>query len=217
LLALALALAALFAPPAGAQTRIGYVDSGRIWNEFKLAQEAQQRFDRQVQGWRDEAAEKEKVVTDLRKEVRDQSPVLSSLKRQEKETALQRAISEYETFIQEVWGTNGRATQENARATDEIVALVRRAVEKIAGSKGIDLVFDAASGSSCMRTRISTSRTKCWRSWPRTPPPAPTRFGRAPHEYAYAGRTRLRAGRNRDRGRLHRHPRGCRDPRGATG
>jgi Skp family chaperone for outer membrane proteins len=72
--------------------------------------------------------------------------VLSSLKRQEKETALQRAISEYETFIQEVWGTNGRATQENARATDEIVALVRRAVEKIAGSKGIDLVFDAASG-----------------------------------------------------------------------
>ena len=144
--ALGLALSALFAVPAGAQTRIGYVDSGRIWNEFKLAQEAQQRFDRQVQGWRDEAAEKEKVVTDLRKEVRDQSPVLSSLKRQEKETALQRAISEYETFIQEVWGTNGRATQENARATDEIVVLVRRAVEKIAGSKGIDLVFDAASG-----------------------------------------------------------------------
>jgi outer membrane protein len=146
LFALGLALAALFAPAARAQTRIGYVDSGRIWNEFRLAQEAQQRFDRQVQGWRDEAAEKERVVTDLRKEVRDQSPVLSSLKRQEKETALQRAIGEYETFIQEVWGTNGRATQENTRATEEIVTLVRRAVEKIAGSKGIDLVFDAASG-----------------------------------------------------------------------
>ena len=146
LLAAGLALAAGFAPPAAAQTRIGYIDSGRIWNEFKLAQEAQQRFDRQVQGWRDEAAEKEKVVTQLRNEVRDQSPVLSALKRQEKETALQNAISEYERFIQEVWGTNGRATQENARATDEIVTLVRRAVEKIAGSKGIELVLDAASG-----------------------------------------------------------------------
>ncbi len=146
LFAAGLALTALFALPARAQTRIGYIDSARIWNEFKLAQEAQQRFDRQVQGWRDEAAEKEKVVQDLRKEVRDQSPVLSSLKRQEKETALQRAISEYETFIQEIWGTNGRATQENGRATEEIVTLVRRAVEKIAGSKGIELVLDAASG-----------------------------------------------------------------------
>jgi outer membrane protein len=146
LLAVLLALAALHATPAGAQTRMGYIDSGRIWNEFRLAQEAQQRFDRQVQGWRDEAAEKERVVTELRKEVRDQSPVLSALKRQEKESALQRAISEYESFIQEIWGTNGRATQENARATEEIVALVRRAVEKIAGSKGIDLVLDAASG-----------------------------------------------------------------------
>jgi len=146
LLAAGLSLLALFAPAAGAQTRIGYVDSGRIWSEFRLAQEAQQRFDRQVQGWRDEAAEKERVVAELRKEVRDQSPVLSSLKRQEKETALTRAIGEYESFIQEVWGTNGRATQENARATDEIVLLVRRAVEKIAGSKGIELVLDAASG-----------------------------------------------------------------------
>ena len=145
-LAAALALLLTFVSAALAQTRIAYVDSGRIWNEFKLAQEAQQRFDRQVQGWRDEAAEKERTVRDLRKEVQDQGPVLSALKRQEREAALQRAISEYEDFIQQVWGTNGRASQENARATEEIVALARRAVEKIAGSKGIELVLDAASG-----------------------------------------------------------------------
>ena len=144
--AAAAVLATLLAGPAAAQTRIGYIDSGRIWNEFKLAQEAQQRFDRQVQGWRDEAAEKERVVKQLRDEVRDQSPVLSQLKRQEKDTQLQRAISEYESFIQDVWGANGRATQENTRATEEIVALVRRAVEKVAGSKGVELVLDAASG-----------------------------------------------------------------------
>src|SRR5689334_23467114 len=68
---------ALFVTPVAAQTRIGYIDSARIWLEFKTAQEAQQRFERQVQGWRDEAAEKEKVVTNLRKQVQDQSPVLS--------------------------------------------------------------------------------------------------------------------------------------------
>ncbi len=129
-----------------AELRIGYIDSSRIFLEYKDAQEAQSRFDRQVQGWRDEAVEKEKVVQQLRQEVRDQAPILSALKRQEKEAALQRAISEYETFIQEIWGPQGRASQENTRATEEIVTQVRQVVEKIASQKGLELVFDSASG-----------------------------------------------------------------------
>lgn len=134
------------ATTAGAQVRLGYIDSGRIWTEYKDAQEAQQRFERQVQGWRDEASEKEKTVTQLRNEVRDQGPVLSALKRQEKESARDRAISEYENFVQEIWGPNGRAAQENSRATEEIIQQVRRVVEKVAGSKGLEMVLDATGG-----------------------------------------------------------------------
>ena len=142
----ALLLAACAAVPARADVRLGYIDSARIWVEFKDAQEAQQRFERQVEGWRDEAAEKEKAVNNLRKQVKDQSPVLSALKRQELDSSLQKAISEYEKFVQDVWGQDGRASQENARATDEIVNLVRRAVEKVAGQKGLDLVLDVTGG-----------------------------------------------------------------------
>src|SRR5580765_9056195 len=90
----------------------GYIDSARIFSEYTTAKEAQQRFDRLVQGWREEASEKEKAVNQLRQEVRDQAPILSALKRQERETALQRAVNEYESFLQEVWGPNGRAAQE---------------------------------------------------------------------------------------------------------
>jgi outer membrane protein len=140
------ALALLATPARAVEGRVGYIDSARIFLEFKDAQEAQARFERQVQGWRDEAAEKERTVSELRKEVRDHSPVLSALKRQEKETALQKAISDYEAFVQEVWGTNGRAAAENGRATDEIIALVRRAVEKLAAQRGVELVLDATSG-----------------------------------------------------------------------
>src|SRR6185436_20820230 len=88
----AVALAALLGgvmTARGADLRMGYIDSARIFIEWKDAQEAQQRFDRLVTGWRDEALEKEKVVTQLRQEVRDQSPILSAMKRQEKEAALQ--------------------------------------------------------------------------------------------------------------------------------
>lgn len=144
LLAAALLLAATIA--AAADLSVGYIDSSRIFLEYKEAQDAQQRFDRLVQGWRDEAAEKEKLVTQLRGEVRDQGPILSALKRQEKETALQRAVTDYENFIQEIWGPTGRASQENERATSEVVQQIRSAVEKVASQKGLTMVFDSTSG-----------------------------------------------------------------------
>jgi len=136
----------VLAAPARADLRVGYIDSARIFQEYKDAQEAQQRFDRQVQGWRDEAAEKEKVANQLRAEVRDQGPILSALKRQEKEEALQRATAEYERFVQEVWGPQGRAATENERATGEVVAQIRSAVEKVANDKDLNLVLDSAGG-----------------------------------------------------------------------
>ena len=145
----AAALAAVLAGAAAANAadlRMGYIDSARIFIEYKDAQEAQQRFDRLVTGWRDEALEKEKAVQQLRQEVRDQSPILSAMRRQEKEAALQRAVSEYDSFIQDVWGPSGRAATENERATGEIVQRIRLAVEKVASQKGLEVVLDAASG-----------------------------------------------------------------------
>lgn len=143
---LAAALLAVAVPVGAAEVKLGYIDSARIFQQYKLAQEAQQQFDRKVQGWRTESAEKEKAVTALRQELRDQGPILSSLRRQEKEEALQRSISEYERFTQEIWGPQGRAAQENDRATQEIVQQIRSAVETVAGGEALDLVLDAAGG-----------------------------------------------------------------------
>jgi Skp family chaperone for outer membrane proteins len=144
----AVVLLAAAAPRAFAASdlHVGYIDSARIFQEYKDAQDAQQRFNRQVDGWRDEASEKQKAVDDLRKEVRDQGPILSAMKRQEKEESLQRAISDYDRFVQDIWGPQGKATQENERATSDVVARIRVAVEKIAGNKGLNLVLDSAGG-----------------------------------------------------------------------
>jgi outer membrane protein len=133
-------------PAQAADLRVGYIDSIRIFQEYTAAKDAQARFDRQVQSWRDEASEKEKAVNQLRAEVRDQAPILSALRRQEREEALQKAISEYEGFVQEIWGPQGRAQQENERMTGEVVARIRGVVERLAGDKGLTLVFDSAGG-----------------------------------------------------------------------
>jgi outer membrane protein len=144
--ALVMVLLGVPAAVPAAELKIGYIDSSRIFQEYAEAKESQARFDRQVQSWRDDAAEKERQVKQLRDEVRDQSPILSALKRQEREEALQRATSEYEKFIQDIWGPNGKAAQENERATGEVVAQIRAAVEKIASGRGLELVLDSAGG-----------------------------------------------------------------------
>ena len=145
-LLLSLGAAVLVAWPASAQVKLGYIDSARIFQEYKPAQEAQAQFDRTVQGWRAELAEKEKTVSTLRTEMRDQGPILSAVRKQEKEEALQRAVSDYERFIQDIWGPQGRAAQENERATSDVVAQIRAAVEKVAGGRGLELVLDSAGG-----------------------------------------------------------------------
>jgi outer membrane protein len=142
-----LALGLLLAPAGrAADLRIGYIDSARIFQQYKVAQEAQAQFDRKVEGWRAQSVEKENQIAQLRAEVRDQGPMLSTLKRQEKEEALQRAISDHERFLQQIWGPQGRAAVENEQATGEVVTQIRSAVEKIASQKGLVMVFDSASG-----------------------------------------------------------------------
>lgn len=133
-------------PGRAAELRIGYIDSARIFQEYAVAKDAQAQFDRKVEGWRAQSAEKENLVTQLRAEVRDQGPILSTLKRQEKEEVLQRAISDYERFLQQIWGPQGRAVQENEQATGEVVVQIRTVVEKISSQKGLAMVFDAAGG-----------------------------------------------------------------------
>src|SRR3989442_5010616 len=129
-----------------ADVRIGYIDAAGIFQEYRVAQDAQAQFDRKVEAWRTQSAEKESQVNQLRAEVRDQGPILSTLKRQEKEEALQKAISDYEGFLQQIWGPQGQAVKENELATGVVVAQIRSVVEKIATQKGLMMVLDAASG-----------------------------------------------------------------------
>jgi len=143
-------LAALFllASPASAQNvRIGFIDSQRIFNEYKAAQEAQDRFAREIQSWRTEADDRRKQVEDLRNELKDQDPMLSESKRLEKESTLQKAVSDYDRFVQDFWGPQGKVQRLNDEITREVIGKVRDAVELLANREGYDLVLDAADGN----------------------------------------------------------------------
>ena len=142
-----LACAALAGPARAQNVRIGFVDSQRIFNEYKSAQEAQDRFSREIQSWRTEADDRRRQVDELRNELKDQDPLLSESKKLEKETAVQRAVADYDRFVQEFWGPGGRVGRLNEEMTREVITKIRDAVETIANREGYDLVLDAADGN----------------------------------------------------------------------
>lgn len=136
------------AGPADAQiVRLGFVDSQRIFESYRGAQEAQDRFTRDITAWRTEADERRRALDVLRNEAKDQEALLSEARRLEKETAVQRAVADYDRFVQEFWGPGGRVQRLNDEMTREVIGKIRDAVETIANREGYDLVLDAADGN----------------------------------------------------------------------
>ncbi len=143
---LGLGLAA--ATPAAAQTvRLAFVDSQRIFESYRGAQEAQERFGREITAWRTEADERRRTLDVLRNEIKDQEALVTEEKKVEQESALSKAVSEYDRFVQEFWGPGGRVQRMNEEMTREVIGKIRDAVETIAYREGYDLVLDAADGN----------------------------------------------------------------------
>ena len=146
---LALAFACLLAgsPAAAQNVRLGFVDSQRIFETYKGAQEAQERFGREITAWRTEADERRRSLDVQRNEIKDQETLVTDTKKIEQESALSKAVSEYDRFVQEFWGPGGRVQRMNDEMTREVIGKIRDAVETIAYREGYDLVLDAADGN----------------------------------------------------------------------
>ena len=145
---LVLSFVALAAPPATAQVlKVGYVDSVRLFEQFTLARDAQARFAREIETWRAESDDRRKAIETLRAEAREQSLIMSEEKRLEKEAQVQKALTDYDAFVQAFWGSRGRAAQLNEQLTAEVIGRVRDVVERIGRDEGFDLVLDAADGN----------------------------------------------------------------------
>jgi len=150
-LAVVMLFAGLFFPVAGpalgADLKVGFIDSERIFNEYKGVQEAQKQFDQDIQTWKAQATEMKTSVDNLRKEVESQRLMLSDSKLEEKETELQAKIRDHETFVQRIWGPGGELEQRNEALTKPIIAKIRQIVDKIGLDENYSFILDAADGN----------------------------------------------------------------------
>jgi len=152
----ALTVAALLvANPVSAQVKIGYVDSQKIIESYKEAQDAQKQLAEINKGWEDEARNMQRELQTKQDELESQALLLSDEKRKEKEADLQNLYLRFQQFQQEKWGTQGEAYKKQADLMKPIVDKINTVIRKIGTDEKFDYIFDVVQGNI---VHVSTSQ-----------------------------------------------------------
>ena len=132
----------------GADLKIGFIDSERIFQEFRGVQEAQTQFDQDIQNWKAQATEMKNDLEKTRAEISGDNRLrFSRTLLEEKDAELQGKIRDYEEFVQSIWGPGGELELRNEQLTKPIIAKIRTVVDKIGSDEQFTLILDAADGN----------------------------------------------------------------------
>jgi outer membrane protein len=129
------------------EIKFGYIDSQRIFMEFRETQEAERVYKKEVDQWKADAAAMEQEIARLQEELRAQSLMLSEEKQKEKKLELDKKLEDYQRFVAETFGEEGIAAQRNRELTQPIVDRINRILERMSEEEGFSMVFDIANAN----------------------------------------------------------------------
>ncbi len=127
--------------------RIGYVNSQRIFAESPEFQDAQARFDKEVEDWNNRAAALNDVTDSLKLEKERNSLIWSASKRKEVEDLLTAKQDSLQQYLDETFGPNGKAERRMAELSRPIEERIIGIIRRIAIEKDFDIVLDVAAVS----------------------------------------------------------------------
>ena len=128
-------------------TKIGYVSSARIFREYVGASDVKKQFQKEVDEWHKKAEEMKKEIDKLSAEFKSQALMLSEEAKEKKRSELEREQQNYEAFIAEIWGPDGKAVRKEIELTKPLVSKIDKVLEKLADEEGFDLILDIDESS----------------------------------------------------------------------
>jgi outer membrane protein len=129
-----------------AEMKIGYINSEEIFARYEGTKDAQDKFNKEVAKWEQDASDRQKAMKDMKEQLEKQSLLLSSDRKKELEAQLQQKLIEYQEFLQTKFGQKGDAISKNEELTKPIVEKINVVIEKIAKEENYDYILDARSG-----------------------------------------------------------------------
>lgn len=125
-----------------AELKIAYINSEQIVNEYQGTKEAQEKFNKEVAKWEQEASERQKAIKTKKEQLEKQSLLLSTERKKELESQLEQDLIEYNKFLQEKFGQQGDAVKKNEELLKPIMDKVNKILDRIAKDENYDFIFD---------------------------------------------------------------------------
>jgi outer membrane protein len=134
--------------PALAQDgKIGYVDSQKIFAQSPEYQDAQAKFDKEVETWNTEAAAMNDDVDKLKEEQQKNSLVWSATKKKEADDRLKAKQDTLQQYLDSTFGPSGKAEKRMAELSKPIKDKIVGIIKKVAIENDFEMVLDAANVS----------------------------------------------------------------------
>lgn len=130
-----------------ADLKIAHVDSKLIFDKYHETKKAQKEYDKQVQKWEQDVANKQKELMELKDRLEKQSLMLSDEKKKEMQADLMKRETEYRTFVEKVYGKGGDLLSKNEEFSGPIIQKIKKTVQDVANQEGYDMVLDRAAGA----------------------------------------------------------------------
>lgn len=129
-----------------ADTKIGVIDSQRIFAEFQEARDAEAAFQTEMKKWQDDLVAQEKEIATLQDKIRSQALLLSKEKLDELQGDLDKKFQAYEAAKNDLFDpTKGKAVARNKELSQPINDKITTVVERLGAEQSFTIILDMAS------------------------------------------------------------------------
>ena len=126
--------------------KTGYVDSKKIFENYKGAGDIKLQVNRALDVWNREIELKQMEIDSLGKDLEAQNLVISSERRKLKQEDIKAKKKEVETFIHQVYDPAGKLDAKNKELSKPMVEKIGAIIKKVALDNNLLLVLDSSSG-----------------------------------------------------------------------
>ncbi len=128
-----------------AQLKIGYVDSETIMQKLPDAQDARQKLDNLVSGWRTELIKMQSELKNKQTDFEKRKLIMSEKTKKEKNVELSKLSRSIDLFRDRKFGARGELYQKQNQLMKPIQNKIFTAIKEIAEEEDLDFVFDRTS------------------------------------------------------------------------
>ena len=145
LVALSLALVGM-GSSAGAEIKLGYIDSQKILDQYKPYQDALREFSRYEDELGREISTMRNELAKMQETYERQSLLLSDKRKQEEQQAIIKKQQEMQRFVQEASDPQrGSLARKTAELSEPIIQTVNEIIKQVAEDEGFDFVLNTTA------------------------------------------------------------------------